>query len=143
MSALKSLNFIAMPKHPHKDPVLQRRAKLMRQLEQQRALAADPLYVHPRQKWVKTLNGTRELMDVPKRVKRWWRDDGMGSGYLVIRYGSRVLELEKNKSAIAYTKPEQLIPILDAVIAAVRAGEYDKAIAGIERVGQRVPRKAA
>ena len=143
MSALKSLNFIAMPKHPHKDPVLQRRAKLMRQLEQQRALAADPHYVHPRQKWVKTLNGTRELMDVPKRVKRWWRDDGMGSGYLVIRYGSRVLELEKNKSAITYTKPEQLIPILDAVIAAVRAGEYDKAIASIERVGQRVPRKAA
>ena len=143
MSALKSLNFIALPKHPHKDPVLQRRIKLIRQLEQQRALAADPLYLHPRQKWVKTINGTRELMEVPKRVKRWWRDDGIGASYFVVRYGSRVLELDKGKAAISYNKPDQLLAIIDAVIAAVRGGEYDKAIAGIEHVGQRVPRKAA
>jgi hypothetical protein len=54
-----------------------------------------------------------------------------------------VLELDKGKSAIVFTKPEHLIPIIDTVIAAVKAGEFDKAIAAIERVGQRVPRKAA
>ena len=60
-----------------------------------------------------------------------------------MRYGSRVLELDKGKAAISYNKPDQLLSIIDTVIAAVRGGEYDKAIAGIERVGQRVPRKAA
>ena len=61
----------------------------------------------------------------------------------MVRYGSRVVELDKGKSAIVFTKPEHLIPIIDAVIAAVKAGEFDKAIAAIELVGQRVPRKAA
>jgi hypothetical protein len=54
-----------------------------------------------------------------------------------------VVELDKGKSAIVFTTPEHLIPIIDAVIAAVKAGEFDKAIAAIELVGQRVPRKAA
>jgi hypothetical protein len=54
-----------------------------------------------------------------------------------------VLELEKGKSAIVFTKPEHLVSIIDTVIAAVKAGDFDKAIASIERVGQRVQRKAA
>ena len=76
-------------------------------------------------------------------MKRWWRDDGAGTSYFVVRYGSRVLELDKGKSAIVFTKPEHLVSIIDTVIAAVKAGDFDKAIASIERVGQRLPRKAA
>ena len=143
MSTLKALNFVALPKDIRNDPVIVKRSKLLRQLEQQRALAVDPLYVHPRQRWVKTEGGSKQLINAPKRVKRWWRDDAAGTSYFVVRYGSRVLELDKGKSAIIFTKPEHLIPIIDTVIAAVKAGDFDKAIAAIEHVGQRVPRTAA
>ena len=143
MSTLKALNFVALPKNIKNDPTIAKRSKLLAQLEQQKALALDPLYVHPRQRWVKSDDGGKQLINVPKRVKRWWRDDGAGTSYFVVRYGSRVLELDKGKAAISYNKPDQLLAIIDTIIAAVRGGEYDKAIAGIERVGQRVPRKAA
>jgi NAD(P)H-dependent flavin oxidoreductase YrpB (nitropropane dioxygenase family) len=39
MSALKALNFVAVPKHTANDPVQSRRNKLITQLEQQRELA--------------------------------------------------------------------------------------------------------
>jgi hypothetical protein len=143
MSTLKALNFVALPKNIRTDPTIAKRSKLLAQLEQQKALALDPLYVHPRQRWVKSEDGGKQLINSPKRVKRWWRDDGAGNSYFVVRYGSRVLELDKGKAAIQFTKPEHLVSIIDTVIAAVKAGEFDKAIAAIERVGQRVSRKAA
>ena len=143
MSTLKALNFVALPKNIKNDPTIAKRMKLLAQLEQQRALALDPLYTHPRQRWVKRDDGGKELINAPKRVKRWWRDDGAGTSYFVVRYGSRVLELDKGKSAIAFTQPEHLVSIIETVIAAVKAGDFDKAIASIERVGQRVQRKAA
>ena len=42
MSGLKALNFVVMPKGATGDMRLVRRHKLIMQLEQQRALAADP-----------------------------------------------------------------------------------------------------
>ena len=143
MSTLKALNFVALPKNIKSDPTIAKRMKLLAQLEQQRALALDPLYTHPRQRWVKRDDGGKELVNMPKRVKRWWRDDGAGTSYFVIRYGSRILELDKGKSAIAFNKPEHLLEIINTVINAVKSGDFDKAITSIERVGQRVPRKAA
>jgi hypothetical protein len=42
-----------------------------------------------------------------------------------IRCGSKVIKLEKGKAAIIVGKPDNLIPTIDAVIAAVNAGELD------------------
>ncbi len=44
MSMLKALNIVALPKLIKNDPLLQRRVKLLTQLEQQRELAANPAY---------------------------------------------------------------------------------------------------
>ena len=143
MSTLKALNFVALPKNIKSDPTIAKRMKLLAQLEQQRALALDPLYTHPRQRWVRRDDGGKELVNMPKRVKRWWYVDVMGQCFLSINYGSKRLELDKGKSAIAFTKPEHLVEIINTVINAVKAGDFDKAIVSIERVGQRVPRKAA
>jgi hypothetical protein len=65
MSTLKALNFVALPKDIRNDPIIIKRSKLLRQLEQQRALAVDPLYVHPRQRWVKTEGGSKQLINAP------------------------------------------------------------------------------
>ena len=91
MSALKSLNFVAIPKSIASDPKLARRTKLITQLEQQRELAKDEGYVVKRQKWVKGEDGVKQLVDAPKRVKRWWRMDGSGNCYLILRYGNKAI----------------------------------------------------
>ena len=68
MSVLKSLSFVAVPKSNAGDPKLARRNKFIVQLLQQRELAADEGYTVKRQKWVKQEDGSRQLVDSPKRV---------------------------------------------------------------------------
>ena len=143
MSGLKALNFVVMPKVASGDVKLARRHKLIMQLEQQRALAADPNYVVPRQKWVKQSDGGKALVDSPKRVKRWWQMDGAGNTFLVVRYGARVLELEKGKSAIAVGARDKLEGTITAVMDAVAAGELDAAIDAVRSAGKQTKRKAA
>ena len=55
----------------------------------------------------------------------WWLKDADGNCLLAIRYGSKVLELDKGKSAIVVGKPDQLIPTIETIIAAINAGELD------------------
>ena len=113
------------------------------QLEQQRALAVDPNYVVPRQKWVKQSDGSKALVDSPKRVKRWWQMDSAGNTFLIVRYGARVLELEKGKPAIAVGGRDKLEATITAVMDAVAAGELDAAIDAVRSAGKQTKRKAA
>ena len=145
MSALKALNFVAVPKQANNDPVQSRRNKLITQLEQQRELAKDEHYVVKRQKWIKQEDGSKALVDRPKRVKRWWRMDGAGNYFLVLRYGNKVLSPTPDKGAIAVGDNSKLAEILEAVISAVRAGELDAAMAAAKAIdpARGVKKKAA
>ena len=51
--------------------------------------------------------------------------DDTGNCLFAIRYGSKVLELEKGKTAIVVGKPDQLVPTIETIIAAINAGELD------------------
>ena len=133
MSALKALNLVAVPKHAANDPKQSRRNKLLAQLEQQRELARDENYVVRRQRWAKQADGSKQLVEQAKRVKRWWRTDGSGSIYLLVRYGNRLLELDKGKAAIAVGAKHNLVAVLDAVITAVQGGELDVVLADTQR----------
>lgn len=142
MNTLNSLNLIAMPAVDNRDPKQQRRNKLVTQLEQQRSLALDPNFVVPRQKWVKQENGDKQLVSSPKRVKRWWKEDGSGNCFLVVRYGSKPLALAAGKHAIAVGAKDKLVEVIDMVIAAAKAGELDEQVAAMQKVGQKPPKKA-
>ena len=142
MSVLKTLNFVAATKRSN-DPVIMRRAKLIMQLQQQRALADNPTHIAFRQKWERAENGVKQLVERQKRIKRWWYVDPVGQCYLTINYGSKKLELEKGKSAIAVGSKDNLVATLDAVIAAVEAGELDAAISATQKTGQKPRAKAA
>jgi len=133
MSALKGLSFVAVPKSAANDPKLARRNKLLAQLVQQRELARDESYVVRRQRWAKQADGSKQLVEHAKRVKRWWRTDGSGNVYLLVRYGNKPLELDKGKAAIAVGAKDNLTTVLEAVIAAVRGGELDGMLADIGR----------
>lgn len=143
MSVLKSLSFVAVPKNSAADPKLARRNKLTMQLMQQRELAKDEAYTVKRQKWVKQEDGSKQLVESPKRVKRWWRMDGAGGCYLILRYGNKIISPTPDKGAIAVGDRSMLGAVLDAVITAAKAGELDAAIEAAKGDEKKPKRKAA
>src|SRR5450759_2300991 len=57
------------------DPVIQRRNKLIVRLQQQIALVQDPQFTLTRQKWIADENGVKQLRELRKKVRAWWRTD--------------------------------------------------------------------
>jgi len=55
----------------------------------------------------------------------------MGKCCIAIRYGAKVIELAKGKTAIEVNNPEALIDALEAVNTAVIAGELDVQIEAV------------
>lgn len=143
MNALKALNIVALPKLSNSDPAMKRRAKLLVQLEQQLELAKNPSFVVLTEKWRKQEDGSKQLIEKQKRVKKWWVVDMMGNCFFTVRYGSKLLEFEKGKSAINVGDKENLVTVIEAVITAVRGGELDAVLGGVQRVGQKPKAKAA
>ena len=140
---LKALNIVTLPKLSKNDPTLQRRIKLLTQLEQQRELAANPNFIVSLKKWRKQEDGSKLLVERQKRVKKWWFVDMLGNCFFTVRYGSRLIEFEKGKAAITVGDKDKLVGVIEAVIAAVKGGEFDALLNGIQRVGQRVAKKTA
>ena len=124
MKTLNSFTFTAVTT-AKRTPVMMRRAKLVSRLEQQKALAEDPLYLRTEHKWVTQGNGVKERVEQRKRVRPWWRTDDQGNVYLTVRYGSKAMEFEKGKRAILLSGKAQLIEALDTLIAAAKGGELD------------------
>lgn len=143
MSVLKSLQFVTVPKSFGNDPKLARRSKFIVQLEQQLALANDENYVVRRQRWIKQEDGSKQLVEAPKRVKRWWRTDAAGSCFFILRYGNKLVPIADGKSAVAVGERANLAKVIETVIAAVRDGELDAAIEGAKAMPQKLKKKAA
>lgn len=132
---LKKLSLSVLPTSLGMSPEQHRRTKLIGKLMEQKAIAeADRDGLEPnimQRRWVTTENGGRTAINAPKRIKRWWVQDVTGNWLLAIHYGSKVIEIEKGKTAIVVGNPDNLIPTLEAVIAAVSAGELDAQLAGM------------
>jgi len=126
---LKNLSLSVLPTNVGLSPEQHRRAKLVGKLMEQKVIAeADRDGREPnimQRRWVTTESGARAAIDAPKRIKRWWVKDAEGNCLLAIRYGSKVLGLEKGKTAIVVGKPDQLVPTIETIIAAINAGELD------------------
>ena len=125
MTQLKSLTFAALPRLTAADPVILRRNKLIVRLQQQVQLAQDPQFTLTRKKWIADEHGVKQLRELKKGVRAWWRTDPTGAVVLTVRYGAKPIEFEKGKAAIAVGKKEKLIPTIETVILAVEAGELD------------------
>ena len=126
---LKNLSLSVLPTLTGMSPEQHRRAKLIRKLMEQKAIAEaerdgrEPNIMHRR--WVTTESGSKTLIDAPKRIKRWWITDATGNCLFAISYGSKVLEIEKGKTAVVVGKPDQLVPTIETIITAINAGELD------------------
>jgi hypothetical protein len=129
MATLASLKLVAAKKPTNMPPAMQRRTKLVAKLEQQIHLATahnqGETYAPMHVKTVINAAGERVQISQPKKIKPWWFVSDNGKVCIAIRYGAKVIELAKGKSAIEVNNPAALIEALDAVKVAVQAGELD------------------
>lgn len=114
-------------------------AKLNGQVAYAQAEQAGSVYAATHMRTVKDqTSGERKCIEMPKRVKPWWFADDSGKLCLVVKYGTKPLELAKGKVAIELAAQTHLIPALETLKAAVSAGELDaqiEAMSGTLRKG--------
>jgi hypothetical protein len=147
MSVLKQLTFTAVPRATGLSPEQNRRNKLIAHLREQLAMAqADAegrLHVVKKRRWEYSDDGQKHLIEVDKRLKQWWRTQNDGSVILTVRYGSRPLEFDKGKQAIALRNRDELTALIPKLIAATEAGELDGMISTAMRGRPAVNKRAA
>jgi hypothetical protein len=133
MTTLATLKLTAAQKPFNISQVQQRRNKLVKRLWEQAELAkaqqAGSQFAPIK---FRTLTdretGERKQVETSKRVKAWWFTGENGKLSLSVRYGTKVLELAKNKWAVELANEKDLVATLDVIKTAVLAGELDDAI---------------
>lgn len=76
-----------------------------------------------------TETGIRKQITAAKRVKQWWFTADNGKLIVNVRYGTRLIELAKGKTAVEVASKADLVPTLELIKQAVEAGELDVQIA--------------
>ena len=127
---LSSLKLSTRPEKTSDNPILARREKLLKRLDQQLAMAtahiAGETYTCYREKWQKNPEtGIKVKVQIPKHLAKWFYKRG-GQYYLEVRFANKPLELSKGNHAIEVGEVESLATVIKTVIDAVVAGELDK-----------------
>lgn len=133
MSLLNSLKIVTAKRPAPVSPVARRRDALITKLNEQVAYAQaqqdGSTYAPTHIRTVKDQeSGESKRVEMPKRVKPWWFTDKSDKLCLVVKYGTKPLELSKGKVAIELAAQANLIPTLETLKAAVSAGELDALI---------------
>jgi len=110
-----------------------RKNKLLKKLDEQIALATaqknGELFTVKRLKNVKDENGNSLQIEVAKRVSQWfWTDNSVGKTFVQIKYGTKILEIQKNKNTIECASTDDLVKTLGIVRTCVANGELDVVI---------------
>ncbi|WP_043343121.1 hypothetical protein [Belnapia moabensis] len=135
MSVLKTLKLgKAAPIVAPADAKGRARAKVVAHLEQQKQLLAAHLEGRALDttRPVNRTNDAGERVRVmqPVHVRRDWFLDGTGTVHFMVRYGAKPLPLDKaGNSSVEVGTLDALPGAIDALLAAVRAGELDQQLA--------------
>jgi hypothetical protein len=110
-----------------------RKNKLLKKLDEQIALATaqknGEFFTVKRLKNVKDSNGNSTQIEVAKRVSPWfWTDNSVGKTFVQIKYGTKILELQKGKNTIETASADDLVKTLAIVKSSVANGELDSVI---------------
>ena len=134
MSHLKKLKLVAAQQRRLLTKTEQRRAKLIAKLEEQLALAealiSGERYTPLRRIWATAADGGRVRIERPKRVRPWYWLNAAGC-FFSVYYGSKLLKLDGEMTAVSLGDRSELPDTIRAIIEAVRAGELDLAIEDI------------
>ena len=140
---LANLKLTTAKKATQLSAVVQRRTKLVKRLAEQIELAKaaqnGSTYAPTKLRSITDAEtGERKHVAVAKRVKSWTFNADNGKLCVNVRYGARVLDLGKGKTAVEVATAEDLIKTLEVIKAAVEAGELDtqiEAASGAVRAG--------
>ena len=132
MSTLNALKLVNSKKPTSIPPVLHRRNKLANKVWEQIQLAKAQreggTFTVKKFKTVKDYDGARKTVEHQKRVRQWWFVAPDGKVCLNVRYGAKIIEFAKGKTAVEVASPEELIKALEIIKGAVEAGELDSQI---------------
>jgi len=135
MSVLKTLKLgKAAPTPTPADAKGRARAKVLAHLEQQRDLLAAQLegnaFEATRPVYRTNDAGERVRVMQPVHVRRDWFEDATGVVHFMVRYGSKPLPLDKaGSTSVEAGTLDRLAGVIDALLAAVNAGELDAQLA--------------
>ena len=138
MTALANLKLIAAKRPTQLSPVALRRNKVAIRIDEQIELAKAQSegreFAPTRMRSVRDdETGETKSVQVPKRVKAWWWAADNGKLCLSLRYGAKVIELAKGKSAVEVAGGAELVGVLETLKAAIAAGELDAQIEAVAR----------
>lgn len=129
MSTLTTLKLTNVRKPTQQPVIVQQRNKLTKriweQMELAKAQAAGGTFASKRLRSLVGSDGIRRTVEVAKRVKPWWFVSETGKVCLNIRYGSKLIELSRGKTAVEIASPGDLLSTLDLIKTAVVNGELD------------------
>ncbi len=129
MAIFSTLKLVAAKKPTFVSPVQARRNKLStrlwEQIELAKAQSNGTVFAPTRTKTIRDEEGNTRTVERSRRIKQWWFISEAGKVCIAVRYGARVLELAKGKSAIEVATPAELINALETIRSAVDAGELD------------------
>lgn len=132
MSTLTSLKLVNAKKPTAIPPILHRRNKLSTKIWEQIQLAKahkdGGTFTVKRFKTVKDYDGSSKSIELQKRVRPWWFVADAGKVCVNVRYGAKLIELAKGKTAVEVSSAEDLIKTLEIIKVAVEAGELDAQI---------------
>lgn len=132
MSTLSTLKLVTAKKPNALPAFVQRRnkviAKLWDQIKLAEAASSGATYAPIKHKRIKDAEGNIRTVEVPKRIKPWWFTSEAGNTCLALRYGSKVIEIAKGKTAIELFSKDELLPTLNTLKTAIEAGELDAQI---------------
>ena len=80
------------------------------------------------------MNGKLAPIDRQHRILPWWRVNPDGSYAFFVRLGSKPIEFEKGKNAIAVSSLDKIPLVIDILITAVRNGELDDQLAQAKKL---------
>ena len=133
---LQALTFIAKPKVEAVNPIEVKRAKLIIRLNEQRAMvqcllnnteytAFKDVYI------VDEESGEKRKVKRPKRIRAWFYQSA-DKYYFEVKYGTKSLEVQKNKPTIDVSSKDELLTVIDMIIDATKQGFLDTELAKVK-----------
>ena len=130
MNMLANLKLVSAKRPSGLATIVQRRNRLIAKIWEQTQLAKaqqnGTIFAPVVLKSVRNSEtGVRTNVEAAKRIRPWWWTAESGKICLVVKYGTKTMELAKGKSAIEVDTPVELINTLESLKMAVAAGELD------------------
>ncbi|MDX2370860.1 MAG: hypothetical protein QNK36_21070 [Colwellia sp.] len=133
---LLALTFTTKPKVEAVNPIEVKRAKLIIRLNEQRAMvqcllnnteftAYKDVYI------VDEESGEKRKVKRPKRIRPWFYQSA-NKYYFEVKYGTKSLEIQKNKPAIDVGSKDELLTVIDTIIDATKQGFIDTELKAVK-----------